>query len=357
MTTLELMPDYVAEIENVGWNRWMEILQEFDDAVIYQTWPYGAIRWGEDKLSHLILSRGSEIVAMAQCTVRRVPGLGAGIAYVPWGPIWRLHGKERDPVVFQQMLRTLQREYVERRGLLLRIAPNEMDDTISPLISILEEEGFQLDATIAPYRTFLLDLSYSLEEVRKGFKRQWRQNLNHAEHNGLKIIQGTADELYQTFLDLYQQMLNRKDFDPGVDVHEFGQIQKGLPNAFKMNIMICESEKKPVAALVVSSLGNSAIALHAATAEKGLDLKAAYFLQWRMIEWLKSMGICWYDLGGIDPEKNPGGYQYKSGLSGKCGREVRHVGQYKVSCSFRSSIVVGLGSKLQRTYRRARGLA
>ena len=53
-----------------------------------------------------------------------------------------------------------------------------------------------------------------------------------------------------------------------------------------------------------------------ATSDDGLNAKGAYLLQWTLIQWLKENGIKWYDLGGIDPEGNPGVYSFKRGLSG-----------------------------------------
>ena len=35
----------------------------------------------------------------------------------------------------------------------------------------------------------------------------------------------------------------------------------------------------------------------------------------------------WYDLGGIDPEENPGVYKFKRGLNGK---EVRAAGPHEL---------------------------
>jgi FemAB family len=63
-------------------------------------------------------------------------------------------------------------------------------------------------------------------------------------------------------------------------------------------------------------MGDSAIYLLGATSDDGLNAKGAYLLQWTMIQWLKENGIKWYDLGGIDPEGNPGVYSFKRGLSG-----------------------------------------
>jgi hypothetical protein len=71
-----------------------------------------------------------------------------------------------------------------------------------------------------------------------------------------------------------------------------------------------------VAGLVASALGDSAIYLLGATSDDGLTAKGAYLLQWTLIRWLKENGVRWYDLGGIDPEGNPGVYTFKKGLSG-----------------------------------------
>ena len=72
-----------------------------------------------------------------------------------------------------------------------------------------------------------------------------------------------------------------------------------------------------MAGLVASAMGDSAIYLLGATSDDGLNAKGAYLLQWTLIQWLKENGFKWYDLGGIDPEGNPGVYSFKK-------RIVRH---------------------------------
>ncbi len=64
-------------------------------------------------------------------------------------------------------------------------------------------------------------------------------------------------------------------------------------------------------------MGNRAIYLLGATNEQGMKVKCAYLMQWRMIQWLKETEVVYYDLGGINPEKNPGVYHFKEGLGGQ----------------------------------------
>jgi lipid II:glycine glycyltransferase (peptidoglycan interpeptide bridge formation enzyme) len=67
-------------------------------------------------------------------------------------------------------------------------------------------------------------------------------------------------------------------------------------------------------------------------------------LIWEQIQWLKDHGIRFFDLGGIDPEANPGGYRFKSGLSG---RDVRHIGEFEACAG-------GLSRRLVHGAERAR---
>ena len=53
---------YSVEADSLDKHRWHDIVQEFDDANLMQTWSYGAARWGQDKLSHVCLLYTSRCV-------------------------------------------------------------------------------------------------------------------------------------------------------------------------------------------------------------------------------------------------------------------------------------------------------
>ena len=122
-------------------------------------------------------------------------------------------------------------------------------------------------------------------------------------------MQEAALDEYGNFLPnvLYHQMRKRKAFDTTVDVEEFGRIQEDLPESHRMRILICEQNGVPVAGVVASAMGDSAIYLLGATGDDGLNAKGTYLLQWTLIRWLKENGIRWYGtLGGIDPGRQSG---------------------------------------------------
>lgn len=333
----EHFTDYSIETDLIQREHWDRLLTEFGDATLYQTWSYGSVRWGERNLSHMIVRHHSELVAMVQVAIKRVPILGFGMAYVPWGPVWRRRGLPQNEETLLAVLHGLLQEYGGRRKLLLRLRPNIQRDitnySIEFPMSGFELSGFVKSRIHRPYRTLILDLDPSLETIRKGFDQKWRNQLNRAERNQLTITQGTGNDLYQAFCHLQKQMQARKGYSPGVSYKEFGQIQEDLPDFQKMLVMIATHQEEPVCAVVGSAIGDTGIYLLGATGDKGLNTKASYLLQWQMIQWLKQKGCTSYDLGGIDPDNNPGVYHFKAGLSAK---ETQHLGTFESSSNVKT---------------------
>lgn len=337
-----------VEVDRTNPRDWSRMLDLFNDANIYQTAAYGAVRWGEKNLSRIVLRHGGEVVAMAQLRIIRPRPLKFGMAYLRWGPLWERDGLPVDPEVPSRMVQAIEDEYLDKRKLFLRVIPNAF--TGSPRAASMKAafrrfNSEPLEISNA-YRTFVLDLSPSLDELRKALDPKWRNKLSGAERNRLQIVASTGHDAYRVFVAMYNEMRNRKTFGTTVDVEEFGRIQGALSESQRMRILICENDmRKPVAGLVTSAICDSAIYLLGATADEGLKAKGAYLLQWTMIQWLKESGIRWYDLGGIDSESNPGVYSFKRGLSGM---EVCQMNPLAASGSRFSSTLVKAGLAGQR---------
>src|SRR5271157_3774666 len=103
----ELDPGYASEVDAVDELTWSHILHEFDDANIYQTWSYGAVIGGPRNISHLVLRENGNIAAIAQARIARLPLINIGIAYVPWGPLYRRGAHRANAEVFRQAIRAL----------------------------------------------------------------------------------------------------------------------------------------------------------------------------------------------------------------------------------------------------------
>jgi lipid II:glycine glycyltransferase (peptidoglycan interpeptide bridge formation enzyme) len=337
---------FSVQIDELDAPEWSGLLCQFDDASIYQTWSYGAVRWGRTQLSHVVLKRNGQAVAMAQVRVLKLPAMRTGIAYVRWGPLCRLRGAPFDAAAFQQITQALKHEYVGRRGLLLRVIPPAFEsDPFGPEVKInLAAIGMMQPSPSLPYHTLRVRLDQPVAELRKKLDQKWRNCLNSAERNGLQVVQAPTLELYDKFLSAYREMRARKPFETTVDVAEFRKMQAELPPPLKLETFICEQEGKLLNAIVVSAVGDSAIYLLGATSGDGLKMKGAYLLQWHAIQWLRARGCRWYDLGGINAERNPGVYHFKSGLSGE---DAHQLGTFELSGNWTGALVVRAAEQAQ----------
>jgi lipid II:glycine glycyltransferase (peptidoglycan interpeptide bridge formation enzyme) len=350
-TAVLSIPDdfYTVETGPFDHQQWNDILLHFDDANLMQAWSYGAARWGEDNLSHVVLRKNGEIVSAAQVVTKKVPVLGSGLSHIKRGPLWQARGKERDPEVLRQMIRSLREIYSVQRGMLLRIFPACVKN-LEVIRTIFDEESFDRNLTIGVPKTVFLDLSYSLEELRGSLKSTWRRNLVLAERHNMIIRHGTSDELFAAFAKLYTELLDRKQIDGVVNINHYQEMQRVLPESLKMRVMLCEYNGEYVAGIVVPYLGKIAQNMLAATGDKGLALRGSYLLQWHMLEWLKEHGCRWYDLDAVNHELYPGISQFKMGFAGKLGWEVEYPGQFESCTNTVSQSSVRVGEWLLKTY-------
>ncbi len=311
--------EWQVEFDRASSESWSQMIEQFDDANIYQTSAYGEVRWGERNLSRLVLRRNDEVVGAAQFRIIRPTPLKFGIAYLRWGPLWERRSLPLDLEVPVRMARAIEDEYLKARKLCVRILPNAFAGSARAAIfqSAFMKFGCDTKESAEIYRTSLMDLSLPLEQLRSRLDKKWRNQLSKSEKFGLTLIAGQGSAEYSIFREIYVEMLKRKAFETTVDIEEFGRIHETLQGAQRMQVLICLDKGVPVAGLVVSAMGNSAIYLLGATSDAGLHSKGAYLLQWTLIGWLKERGIRWYDLGGIDPEGNPGVYHFKKGFSGE----------------------------------------
>lgn len=341
---------WTARVDEVTEPEWNSLLDGFADASFYQTWAYGAVSWGERQLSHLVLYRSGEPMALAQLRVVRLPLLGCGVAYLRWGPVCIPRGHMWSADVFCAMVQAINREYVSRRRLLLRILPQtfQQDDHGPGVESSFHAAGLKSEVGASSYRTLRVDLSPTCETIRKRLDQKWRNQLNGAERNNLTVVEGTDDALYGRFLQLYDEMMARKRFDTSVDPGDFRRMQQMLPERQKMLIMLSEKDGRPLTALVASVVGATGIYLLGATSNEGMKTKGSYLLQWRMMQRLKERGCRWYDLGGINPATNPGVYHFKQGMGGE---EVLQLPRLALSGGRLSSLTVSGGERIAAAVR------
>ena len=339
---------YSVEVDQVNEGQWSSIIDLFSDASLYQTWAYGATLWNESELSHLVIrDEAGELAAAVQVRIIKIPVIGCGVAYIRWGPLCHRKGMEWNKEAWTAIMDAVVDEYYRRRRLLLRVIPRHYaQEPFAEFIrKDIEAREFERETEVSFYRTMCVDLTPSLEAIRKNLDGKWRNQLNSSERQGLEVLEGTSDELYAKFISLFDEMMARKQFESSVDVHDFRKLQGRLSDNEKMIIMITQKEGKPMTGLISSRVGAVGIYLLGATSNEGMKSKGSYLLQWRMMTRLKELGCASYDLGGINPEGNPGVYHFKEGMGGV---ERSEIGRFALGIDSMSGKAVALGERLKK---------
>jgi len=315
---------------------WGAALLNFNDANIYHTWNYALIVQNEKRVKHLAIYDTDIIVGLAQVRYRTDPITKHGIAYIFAGPLWQKKGVPDDYNILSSIFQSLRNELVVKQKYLLRIKPFLFTDQI-PDIDFIKNLGFKRTVNPNPYHSIVVYLNKELSDLRKGFKDRWIRYLKKAEKNNLRIVEGTDTELFKIVLSLYEEMHNRKKFKAYVNVHGFAKLQEELSDEFKLKLFVIYKDETPITASITSAIGNTGIGLIGASNELGKKHYGAYLCYWEEIKWLKEKGCLRYDLGGINPEENPNGFYFKSGISE---HEIFRVGLFEACESILSKIVV-----------------
>lgn len=350
---------YSAEIDQVDALEWHDLLQEFDDATVFQSWGYGSARWGEGNLGHVVIKQGGEAVALAQSILVGVPVIGKTLAFVNFGPAWQRRSAPRNIEHLAAALKALREEYVVRRRMCLRVRPWSHD--IPAQIRQAMTAGGLAAEDDPPYTTYIVDLSRSESELRGAMDKKWRANLRKAEQCDLTLSREAGGDGIGIFSDLHSQMRGRKEFSSGF-IGMLPYIYQELPPELRPSILICWRGKGPVAAAIVSAIGDRAFYLNGASGDAALEVRGGHFLQWAIVRWLKEDGRCrWYDLYGA--ASSPGVRQFKRGLVGAKAPEIP-MHEFEASGGYLSAWVVGGGrrfyqarDRVQTRWGRLRGRA
>ena len=331
--------NYNVLVDNINEKQWNEYFLQFNDASIAQTWTFGEVRWGKEQLSHIILKRDDDIVAICQVIIRKLPLLANGIAFIHGGPLWRKNSKPVDLTIFNRMILAIKKEYGIKRNLLIRITPYEIEG-MNNLNELLIRNGYKLNESLPKYKTLRISLDLPIDEIKKRLRRTWRSHLNRAERMNIKIINGTDNNLYEIFLRLAVEMTERKKYTPRINFYTFQEIQNKLPSFLKMTIFIGEHGDKAVSSIICSTIGETCTYMLGATGDAGLDLFSSNLLHWHCIKYLKKIGKLWYDLGGINPDEHKGLFQYKRGLAGRDSQIVSFIGTYEFNSAYLNLIII-----------------
>ncbi len=338
MTSASLEPIHTmpaaerCDLRRAEREEWIDLCADFGDHNYRHCWDYAAMLADRANASgeSVVVARDGAPIGLASVRVKCLPGLGTGIAYVAGGPLVRRHedddgARER----LEPVLAALVEEYVARRRLVLRVAPAIGDERWNlAQDACLLAAGFDPATHLRPYRTMLVEIGRPLDEIRSGLAKKWRYHLKQAERAELDVTQGRDPRLFEDFMPLFDDLVARKSIEVDLGADFYAQLQPRLPDGERLLVCIARAEGRPVAGVVASIHGDTAVYLLGAANEEGRKTNAAYLLQWKVIEAAAREGCRWYDLGGVDAEGNPGVYHFKQRMGGA---ELTAPGPYELA--------------------------
>jgi hypothetical protein len=309
---------------------WTEVATQFRDLSYPQCGTYADLAAQDTgSISEFVaIFRSNALLGLSNVRLKKLPFSPLGVAYVNGGPITCSTGKFSKEI-FGDCIGALCREYVENRGLMLRITPPLWGGLLqNAQIACLETRGFQSSRWHKPYETFVLDLNRPTADIRKAFDPKWRADLSKAEKLNIELTTSVAASDFERFEPLFLDLAREKGFSSRQDVAFFRRVQEEAQPNEKMIINLAWHSGELIAGHIGSFAGDTATYLLGASNPKGRELRASYLLQWAVIQHAQANAKLFYDLGGIDLRANPNVYRFKKRLNG---RHVVGIGMYELA--------------------------
>jgi lipid II:glycine glycyltransferase (peptidoglycan interpeptide bridge formation enzyme) len=312
----------VVAIERDAWPR---IAKEFHEYSYEQSLDYAdamAAKAGATA-RFLAVQEAGRVLGVAAVRMKPLPFINRSIAYISGGPMTHRRNVSAAGQELHIVLKAIRRQLVEREGHILYLRLPIVLSSSGQIELDIKSLRFESTRRVRSYRTITVDLAPDEEDLLARLAGKWRTDLKYAQRAGLILERGTDPHFLNRFMKLFGEMREAKNFDVHVDPRTFFALS---PESIGIDVLIATKDGKDAAGHVLSRLGDTAVYLFGATNDLGRATKAGYLLNWQSMLLAKAHGHSWYDLGGIDPESNPGVYTFKSRMGG---RLVTALGPYE----------------------------
>ena len=298
-------------------SEWDSFITRFPEAHILQTSAWGrlksAFNWTPEYLQSGQVG--------AQVLFRRLP-LGFSVAYVPKGPV----GED-----WESLWPELDEACRRRRAIFLLVEPDASEPLSKERQLTMQQFGLQA-SPIQPRRTILVDISGDEEQVLERMKQKTRYNIHLAQRKGVVVNQVDDPEKFYALM----KVTGARD---GFEVHSPEYYRRAF-DVFSPSghcaLLIAEFAGRPLAGLMVFSLGRRAWYFYGASNDEERNRMPAYLLQWEAMRWARQHGCCEYDLWGVPDEEEAvletqftnrsdglwGVYRFKRGFGGRLDRSA-----------------------------------
>lgn len=267
--------------------------------------------------------RGPDGRVGAQVLLRRPRPLPWTFAYAPRGPLadaWTAGTVD----AFTRLVRAGPPPGLGRISH-LRVEPEiERDGPLDPdgaLRRALVAAGWRPAPPVQPEATRLIDLRVDEGALWAGLRKKWRQYVNRARVNGIKVREAGGDGLGD-FYRIYRETARRAGFLIRTEAAYRDIWEAFGPPGMARLLLAVAPDGEPQAALFLLRCGTRVVEPYGGMTAAGAESRANYLLKWEAIRSSKEQGATTYDLWGL---AHPGIAHFKTGFGG---REVRYIGAW-----------------------------
>ncbi len=275
---------------------------------VLQSWE-----WGEFKQAYgwqpirLMFCRGSEVVAAASVLKRAVGPLS--MCYLPKGPVMDFS----DVQLVDEVLAGIARLARRQRAIYVKIDP----DVPLESAAVLQRHGFRRGEDVQRPNTMMLDVSGSEDDVLGRMKPKWRYNIRLAEKKGVEIVPAGPED-FEDFYRVYKETGERDYFI--IRPYDYCRLEwQTFLDAGMASFWLAKYEGQTLAGIMPFAMGRRMWYFFGASSNLHRNLMPNHALQWRAIQWGRSLGCTEYDMWGIPDvleEGQPlwGVYLFKQGF-------------------------------------------
>jgi len=273
---------------------WDAYLENLPHGSHVQTSLWAQVKgWSGWRVTRVLVTDGGQVVAGAQMLIRKSRFLG-NIAYIPKGPVFENFDPRLGQLLLFRLLDVASNNDV--RALFVQPAHDDAGFT-----NELVKAGFcQCPVETTPSATVIVDLRHDEDAILARMKKGMRNGIRRSQRNGIKVREGTVDDL-PMFHRLLVATSGRRGFEP-FTLRYFQHMWTILNPYGYIKLFLAEFENEAISAQLVIPFGNTVVAKQIGWSGCHGNLKPNEGLDWGTMQWAKSNRYDFYDLEGIEPE-------------------------------------------------------
>lgn len=282
---------------------------------IPQIWDYGTVKKNTEKSGLLrgIIKAGNDDAGVVQILIKKKCGIPVA-ARLNRGPLLlESYDNSYNQIVVLQIVRKK-----IPRPIPLLCAPNM--ESMPENIALLTDYNWKQWNPYG-YETGVIDLSKTIDEIRKDFDSKWRNQLKASEKMNLDIHEGF--ERFDEIVDIYEDSQKEKGYRgiPRDVLYALSNLQKSPLNVFYLT----NDAGEIIAFDIFYSTVNFGLYFVGWNDDEGRRMYVNNLLLFHAICFFKDKGTHWFDLGGIDYINTEENARFKDGMRPK---HIRLVGEF-----------------------------